>query len=378
MLYKKYIHEYPNWTDWQFDNNRLLPLVANVRLLQGKLLGQMQSLGFELPLETQLDAMTLEVIKTSEIEGEVLNNEQVRSSVARHLGIEHLYDPEQLVTPTREIDAIVEMMLRASFYFNQPLTLEELFAWHRALFPTGFSGLHEIQAGRLRDNSTGAMQVVSGGYGRTKVHFEAPAAERLPEELDKFLIWFNDDQLGLDLTIKAGIAHLWFVTLHPFDDGNGRLTRAITERMLAKSDGSGRRFYSMSAQILATRSAYYTILESTQKGLTTLTDWLVWFLKTLEQALETALTRTQRIVDKAQFWHHYRNVSFNERQTTMINRLWGDFFGKLTTKKWASMTKTSADTALRDINDLVEKGVLVKSAESGRSQSYELNTVTNN
>ena len=253
MLYKKYIHEYPNWTDWQIDNNQLLPLVANVRLLQGKLLGQMQSLGFELPLEAQLDAVTLEVIKTSEIEGEILNNEQVRSSVARHLGIEHLYDPDTLVTPTREIDAIVEMMLRASFYFNQPLTLDEIFAWHRALFPTSFSGLYKIQAGRLRDDRTGAMQVVSGGYGRTKVHFEAPTAQRLPDELAKFIAWYNEEQPDLDLTLKAGIAHLWFVTLHPFEDGNGRLTRAITERMLAKSDGSGRRFYSMSAQILTTR-----------------------------------------------------------------------------------------------------------------------------
>ena len=282
MLYKKYIHEYPNWTDWQIDNNQLLPLVANVRLLQGKLLGQMQSLGFELPLEAQLDAVTLEVIKTSEIEGEILNNEQVRSSVARHLGIEHLYDPDTLVTPTREIDAIVEMMLRASFYFNQPLTLDEIFVWHRALFPTGFSGLYKIQAGRLRDDRTGAMQVVSGGYGRTKVHFEAPPAQRLPDELAKFIAWYNEEQPDLDLTIKAGIAHLWFVTLHPFEDGNGRLTRAITERMLAKSDGSARRFYSMSAQILATRSDYYTILESTQKGLTSTTDWLVWFLQTFD------------------------------------------------------------------------------------------------
>ena len=372
MHYKKYIHDYPNWTDWQIDNNQLLPLVANVRLLQGKLLGQMQSLGFELPLEAQLDAVTLEVIKTSEIEGEILNNEQVRSSVARHLGIEHLYDPDILVTPTREIDAIVEMMLRASFYFNQSLTLDEIFAWHGALFPMGFSGLYKIQAGRLRDDSTGAMQVVSGGYGRTKVHFEAPAAQLLPDELAKFIAWYNEEQSDLDLTLKAGIAHLWFVTLHPFEDGNGRLTRAITERMLAKSDGSGRRFYSMSAQILATRSEYYTILESTQKGLTSTTDWLVWFLQTLEQALTMALTRTQRTVDKAQFWHTHRHTTFNERQVMMINRLWGDFFGKLTTKKWAAMTKTSPDTALRDINDLVDKGVLIKSAESGRSQSYEL------
>lgn len=370
MYAKSYIHEYDNWTDWQFDNERLLPLVANVRLLQGKLLGQMHSLGFELPLEAQLDAMVLEVIKTSEIEGEVLNNEQVRSSVARHLGIEYLY--ERVEAPSREVDAIVEMMLSASFHYDTPLTLADLFAWHQALFPTGFSGMYKIRAGQLRDDSTGAMQVVSGGYGKTKVHFEAPSADRLPDELAEFLSWYNQEQKGLDLTIKAGIAHLWFVTLHPFEDGNGRLTRAITERMLAKSDGSKQRFYSMSAQILATRQEYYQILESTQKGFSSLTDWLVWFLTTLENALATALTRSQRIVAKAQFWYQHQHSGLNERQTLMLNKLWGDFYGVLTTKKWATVTKISHDTALRDIQQLIDKGILKKSEKSGRSQTYEL------
>lgn len=367
---KKYIHQYDNWTDWQFDQTTLLPLVADVRLLQGKLLGKMHSLGFDLPLEAQLDAMVLEVIKTSEIEGEILNNDQVRSSVARHLGIEHLY--QNLAPPTRKIDAIVEMMLKASFHFNEPLTLDELFAWHRALFPTGYSGLYAIRAGQLRDDRDGAMQVVSGGYGKTKVHFEAPSADRLPFELTQFLNWYNIDQAKLDLTIKAGIAHLWFVTLHPFDDGNGRITRAITERLLAKSDNSPQRFYSMSAQILNQRADYYHILESTQKGFTPLTDWLVWFLTTLSQALEQALVRSERIVAKAQFWYEHRNSQLNERQVLMLNKLWTDFYGKLTTKKWATITKTSPDTALRDINDLIDKGILKKSQASGRSQNYEL------
>lgn len=373
---KTYIHETDSWTDWQFNNERLLPLVANVRLLQGKLLGQMHSLGFDLPLEAQLDAVVLEVIKTSEIEGEILNNEQVRSSVARYLGIEHLY--EKLETPSREVDAIVEMILSASFYYDTPLTSADLFAWHWALFPTGFSGMYEIQTGQLRNDSAGARQVVAGGYGRTKVHFEAPSADRLPDELAEFLSWYNQKQVGLDLTIKAGIAHVWFVTLHPFEDGNGRLTRAITERMLAKSDGSQQRFYSMSAQILATRQDYYQILESTQKGFSSLTDWLVWFLTTLENALASALTRSQRIVSKAQFWYQHQHSGLNERQTLMINKLWGDFYGVLTTKKWASITKTSHDTALRDIQLLIDKGILKKSEKSGRSQTYELVVDYNN
>lgn len=367
---KKSIHQYDNWTNWQFDQATLLPLVANVRLLQGKLLGKIHSLGFDLPLEAQLDAMVLEVIKTAEIEGEILNNDQVRSSVARHLGIEHLY--QTLATPSREIDAVVEMMLKASFHFNQPLTLDELFSWHRALFPTGYSGLYAIQAGQLRNDSDGAMQVVSGGYGRTKVHFEAPRADRLSNELTQFLDWYNSDQPNLDLTIKAGIAHLWFVTLHPFDDGNGRITRAITERLLARSDNSPQRFYSMSAQILNQRADYYHILESTQKGFTSLTNWLVWFLTTLSQTLEQALVRSEHIVAKAQFWYEHQNSQLNERQVFMLNKLWTDFYGKLTTKKWATITKTSPDTALRDINDLINKGILQKSESSGRSQSYDL------
>lgn len=373
MKHITYIHENKDWTEWQWSDKNLLPLVGRVRILQGRLLGKLLTLGFDLNVEAQLDAVTLEIIKTSEIEGETLNNEQVRSSVARHLGIGNASMP----AATREIDAMVEMMLNATYHYQQPLLLDDLLGWHRALFPDGFSGLYRIQAGSIRDDSQGPMQVVSGGYGREQVHFVAPSAERLQDELEKFLSWFNTsspshEQNDIDLVIKAGIAHLWFVTIHPFDDGNGRLTRAITERMLAKSDDSAQRFYSMSAQILKQRNDYYKILERTQKGDSDITEWLVWFLQTLEQALLSAQKTTDKIISKARFWQTHRQQPLNPRQVKMLNILLTNFYGKLTTKKWATITKCSADTALRDINDLVEKGMLERSAASGRSTSYEL------
>ncbi len=371
MKHVTYIHEHPNWTEWQWSDKKLLPLVSQVRLLQGQLLGKLLTLGFELNVEAQLDAVTLEVVKTSEIEGEVLKTDQVRSSVAHHLGV----DDHDLPAASREIDAIVEMMLAATFHFDKPLVLEDLFSWHRALFPDGYSGLYRIKVGKLRDDRQGAMQVVSGGYGRERVHFVAPCADRLVDELDRFLQWFNtppSKQDDLDLVIKAGIAHLWFMTLHPFDDGNGRLTRAITERMLAKSEGSAQRFYSLSAQILNRRNEYYKVLERTQKGGRDITSWLVWFLETLIDALIAAQATTDRIMAKASFWQTHRHHSLNDRQIKMLNRLMNDFYGKLTTKKWATMTKCSIDTALRDINDLIDKGMLQKSVASGRSTSYEI------
>ncbi len=345
-----------------------------MRLLQGRLLGKLQTLGFDLNVEAQLDAVTLEVVKTSEIEGEALNNEQVRSSVARHLGIDNRFMP----TATREIDAVVEMMLNATYHYQQPLLLDDLLGWHRALFPDGYSGLYRIKAGSVRDDSQGPMQVVSGGYGREQVHFVAPSVDRLFDELEQFLSWFNTppyQQDYIDLVIKAGIAHLWFVTIHPFDDGNGRLTHAITERVLAQSDDSTQRFYSMSAQILKQRNDYYKVLERTQKGDTDITDWLVWFLQTLEQALIAVQTTTNTIVNKANFWQRHRQHALNTWQVTMLNTLLTDFYGKLTTKKWATMTKCSIDTALRDINDLIEKGILKKSESSGRSTSYEIEAI---
>lgn len=371
MNYVTYIHDKPDWTQWRWSDKQLLPLVSRVRILQGRLLGQLSTLGFDLNVEAQLDAVTLEVVKTSEIEGETLNNEQVRSSVARHLGMKTTGMP----AATREIDAIVEMMLAATYHYQKPLTLTDLLGWHRALFPAGYSGRYRIKAGEIRDDSKGPMQVVSGGYGREQVHFVAPSADRLPVELARFLLWFNTvpaDQDNIDLVIKAGVAHLWFVTLHPFDDGNGRLTRALTERVLAQSDNSQQRFYSMSSQILKQRNDYYKILERTQKKESDITEWLTWFLQTLEQALLSAQATTNTIISKASFWRTHRQQALNARQVKMLNILLTDFYGKLTTKKWATMTQCSADTALRDINDLVEKGMLVKSAASGRSTSYEV------
>ena len=371
MKHVTYIHEHPNWTDWQWSDKKLLPLVSQVRLLQGQLLGKLLTLGFDLNVEAQLAAVTLEIVKTSEIEGEILKTDQVRSSVARHLGV----DDHNMPAASREIDAVVEMMLDATFHYQKPLLLEDLLGWHRALFPEGYSGLYRIKVGKLRDDSQGAMQVVSGGYGRERVHFVAPHADRIFDELDLFLQWLNmpsSQQDNLDLVIKAGIAHLWFVTLHPFDDGNGRLTRAITERMLAKSDGSAQRFYSMSAQILNRRNDYYKVLERTQKGDRDITLWLVWFLETLKDALLAAQATTDKIMDKASFWQMHRHHALNDRQIKMLNSLMSDFYGKLTTKKWATINKCSIDTALRDINDLIEKGMLEKSAASGRSTNYEI------
>lgn len=371
MKHITYIHEYPDWNEWQWSDKKLLPLVSRVRILQGRLLGKLLTLGFDLNVEAQLDAVTLEIVKTSEIEGESLNNEQVRSSVARYLGV----DDGGMPTASLEIDAVVEMMLSATYHYKRPLLLDDLLGWHRALFPDNYSGLYPIKAGSIRDDNQGLMQVVSGGYGREQVHFVAPSADRLSDELGKFLSWFNtppNELKSMDLVIKAGIAHLWFVTIHPFDDGNGRLTRAITERVLAQSDESSQRFYSMSAQILKQRTDYYKILERTQKGDTDITDWLVWFLQTLEQALIAAQTTTDKIIHKASFWQTHRQHALNTRQVNMLNTLLTDFYGKLTTKKWSVMNKCSIDTALRDINDLIDKSMLKKSEASGRSTIYEV------
>ncbi len=371
MKYTTYIHELDNWRQWQWDNKKLLPLVARVRLLQGQLLGKLSALGFEMNYQAQLDAVVLEVIKTSEIEGELLNAEQVRSSVARHLGV----DTVGLPIASREVDAIVEMMLSATFYHDKPLTLQDLFGWHNALFPNGFSGMHAINVGQLRDDSKGAMQVVSGRYGQEKVHFVAPSADRLADEMHHFLTWLNtpiSEQDNLDLVLKAGIAHLWFVTLHPFDDGNGRLTRAITERVLAQSDNSKQRFYSMSAEILARRDDYYQVLEMTQKGEMDITQWLVWFVETLEQALLSAEKTTDKVVVRARFWQTHNQQTLNDRQQLMLNKLLTDFYGVLTVKKWAKIGKCSTDVALQDINELLEKEMLKVAETSGRDTKYEI------
>ena len=327
----------------------------------------MESLGFELRQEALLDTLTEDVLKTSEIEGEKLDAAQVRSSVARHLGM----DIAGLTPADRAVDGIVEMMLDATGHYDEALTAERLFGWHAALFPTGRSGMRSILVGRWRDDSTGPMQVVSGPVGREHVHFEAPSARRIGDEMRAFLDWFNG-ATETDWLLKAGIAHLWFVTLHPFDDGNGRIARAIADMALARSERSAQRFYSMSAQIRRERNDYYEVLESTQNGTLDITSWLDWFLGCLGHAIEGAQTTLATVLTKAHFWDEVGSATVNERQRLLLNLLLEGFEGKLTTSKWAKMAKCSPDTALRDIQALVDRGILVRGREGGRSTSYYL------
>jgi Fic family protein len=359
-----YIHNHPNWTDFQWDNDRILPLLGRVRHLQGRLLGQMENLGFSLQEEAVLTTLTLDVLKSSEIEGEILNYDQVRSSIARRLGIEYA----GMVYAARNVEGVVEMMLDATQRYSEPLTDERLFGWHNALFPSGFSGAYKIEVAKYR---TGEMQVVSGAMGKEKVHYEAPVPERVKEEMDKFLAWFNADSI-IDPVIKAAIAHFWFVAIHPFDDGNGRITRAITDMQLARGDGSPQRFYSMSNQILTERKQYYEVLEKTQRGGGDITAWFEWFLTCLERALSNSEDVLKAVLVKAKFWDTHRQTNLNDRQRLMLNKLLDGFDGKLTSSKWAKIAKTSSDTALRDIQDLIEKGILQKEAGGGRSTNYEL------
>ena len=331
----------------------MLSLLGQLRHLQGRLLGSMEAVGFELRREASLEAITLEIIKTSEIEGEILNADQVRSSLARKLGMERA----GLVPSSRDVDGVVDLLVDAIQNYNKVLTEDRLLGWHASLFPMGRSGMYKIIVGNWRDDSTGPMQVVSGAMGREKVHFGAPAADRLPEEIERFLDWLNQEN-EIDLVLKAGIAHLWFVTLHPFEDGNGRITRALTDMVLTKSDDVPQRFYSMSAQIRIQREEYYEILERTQKGGLDITDWLVWFLECLLNALKSSSLIVAQVMHKHQFWLKHADKALNHRQITMLNKLLEDFVGKLTTKKWAKMMKCSHDTALRDIQGLIELNIL--------------------
>jgi Fic family protein len=362
-----YIHQRAGWPNFTWDEIILSRLLASVRYRQGRLLGQMEAMGFSLRSEAMLQTLTLDVLKSNEIEGEILNPEQVRSSIARQLGL----DIGGLVPSSRNIEGVVEMMLDATQKFNEPLTKERLFGWHAALFPTGHSGIYKITAGGWRDSSNGKMQVVSGAMGKEIVHFEAPDAGKLEEDMQKMLDWFNG-QTSVDPVIKAGIAHLWFVTIHPFDDGNGRIARAIADMQLARADGTAQRFYSMSAQIQAESKAYYTMLEQTQKGTLDITLWLVWFLECLERALIATGETLAVVLNKAKFWDRNAHVSLNKRQHMLLNKLLDGFDGKLTSSKWAKIAKCSQDTALRDIQELVEMGVLVKESAGGRSTSYLL------
>lgn len=327
----------------------------------------MEALGLTLRAEAVLEALTEEVTKSSDIEGETLDREQVRSSLARKLGM----DIAGLKTPDRNVEGVVEMMLDATQNFDKPLTSERLFGWHAALFPTGRSGMSRIVVGAWRTEESGPMQVVSGPYGKEKVHYEAPAFDRLDDEMAAFLDWFEKGPV-IDPVLKAAVAHLWFVTIHPFDDGNGRIARAIADMALARSENSPQRFYSMSAQIRAERKAYYDILEATQKGGMDITGWLRWFLACLDNAFDGAEIVLEKVIGKARFWEALAGEKFNDRQQAMLNRLLDGFEGKLTSSKWAIITKTSQDTAARDINDLTARGILRKDEAGGRSTSYSL------
>ena len=364
-----FIHELKAWPRFHWNRERLAEPLAAVRHQQGRLIGHMEALGFSLRQEAVLQTLTEDVLKSSEIEGEKLDAAQVRSSIARRLGM----DIGALQPADRNVEGIVEMMLDATRHYDKPLTDERLFAWHASLFPTGRSGMTKIKAGAWRDDSTGPMEVVSGPIGKEKVHFQAPEAKRLAADMRTFLDWFNANA-DIDQVLKAGQAHLWFVTIHPFDDGNGRLARAIADMALARSENSPQRFYSMSAQIRQERAAYYNILEQTQKGTLDITPWMEWFLGCLGRAIEGAQTTLATVLAKARFWERVADFPVNERQRVVLNRLLDGFEGKLTTTKYAALAKSSQDTALRDILPLVERGILVRNPEGGRSTSYALNT----
>lgn len=362
-----YIHELEDWPKFSWNAEALSGQLAAVRHRQGRLIGRMEALGFPLRSEALLQTLTEDVLKSSDIEGEALDKEQVRSSIARRLGL----DIGALTPADRDVEGVVEMMLDATQRYSEGLTRERLFDWHASLFPTGRNGLSRIRVAAWRDGSAGPMQVVSGPIGRERVHFQAPEADRLDAEMAAFLAWF-ESPTEIDPVIKAGLAHLWFVTIHPFDDGNGRIARAIADMALARSEGSPQRFYSMSAQIRIERKTYYDTLEATQKGSMDVTPWLTWFLACLGRAFEGAEATLASVMAKARFWDRHRDASFNDRQRAIVNRLLNGFEGKLTSSKWALLAKCSQDTALRDIDDLIARGVLVKDAAGGRSTSYSL------
>ncbi len=365
MIIVRYIHQRDDWPRFRWDELQIGSKLTEVRHRQGRLTGRMEALGFGLRDEAILRTLTQDVLKSSEIEGEILDAEQVRSSIARRMGL----DVAGLVPSDRNVEGVVEMMLDATQNFDQPLTAARLFDWHAALFPTGRSGMTKITVGGWRNDETGPMQVVSGPIGRERVHYEAPVAAQLDTEMQAFLAWF-DDASSLDPVIKAAIAHIWFVTIHPFDDGNGRIGRAISDMALTRSDRSAQRFYSMSAQIRTERKAYYDQLEANQKGDLDVTGWLTWFLDCLDRAFDGAEETLAAVLSKAKFWEKYSPAGLNARQTQILNRLLDGFEGKLTNAKYAKLAKTSSDTSLRDLNDLVAKGILHKAPAGGRGTSY--------
>ncbi|NLN73213.1 MAG: Fic family protein [Bacteroidales bacterium] len=360
----KYIYEHKNWTNFTWQDKAINAVFGEVRLMQGKIIGQMNALGFSDKEELTLSSLTLDIVKSSEIEGGLLNYNQVRSSIARRLGI----NTAGLVPSSRHIEGVVEMMLDATQRYDLPLTKERLLGWHAALFSTSYSGPYKIEVGKYR---TGEMQVVSGAMGKERIHYEAIASKSVKSEMDRFLDWFNNDN-QIDNILKAAIAHFWFIIIHPFDDGNGRIARAISDMLLARSENSGERFYSMSSQILIERKRYYEVLQKVQHSTGDITEWINWFLHCLKNAMLTTEQTTEQIMCKAEFWKLHEHTPINERQRTILNMLFDGFKGKLKTGKWAKITKVSTDTALRDIKDLIDKGILQETDEGGRSTNYEL------
>lgn len=359
-----YIHQLPDWPRFTWQAAALENLLGAVRHQQGRLLGRLDGLGLDLRAEATLQTLTLDVLKSSEIEGELLPPVSVRSSLAHRLGLEQ----GGLPPADRRVEGVVAMMLDATQQAEQPLTAQRLFSWHHALFPTGHSGLYAVRVGAWR---TGPMQVVSGPLGRERVHYEAPPADTMEAQMQQFLAWFNAP-LDLDPVLKAAVAHFWFVTIHPFDDGNGRIARAIADLQLSRADGTGQRCYSMSAQIQAERQDYYRLLETSQSGTLDLTPWLTWFLSCLGRALTSAEHTLGQVLAKARFWERHQQTPLSERQQHLLTRLLNGFEGKLTTSKWARIAKCSQDTAARDITDLINKGIIVKESAGGRSTSYRL------
>ena len=359
-----YLHERENWWKFTYDSHKVMTELGKVRAKQGLMLGRMSSLGFDFQEDALLTTLSQELVSSSEIEGELLDRQQVRSSIARRLGIE----TAGMVGTSRYVEGVVEMLLDATQRYAEPLTDARLFGWHNVLFPTGMSGLYKIEVAQYR---SGEMQVVSGAMGKEKVHYEAPKPERLAEEMERFISWVNAES-EVDEVVKAAITHLWFVTIHPFDDGNGRIARALTDMMLARSERTSKRFYSMSAEIKLMRSEYYEVLERTQRGDGDITEWLLWFLRCFDAALDSTEENLSAVLARARYWEHFAKEEINERQRKIINLQFDGFFGKLTSSKWAKIAKCSSDTALNDIKDLLGKGMLVKNGEGGRSTNYSL------
>lgn len=360
----KYIYQYDQWPNFTWDEKHINVLLGKVRHLQGKIYGYMDSLGFSIKEEAILSNLTLDVLKSSEIEGEILNSDQVRSSIARRLGINFA----GIVSSERDVEGVVEMMLDASQNYKNKITEERLFGWHAALFPTGWSGMHRIEVGNYRQ---GEMQIVSGAMGKERVHFLAPPFETVKSEMDCFLLWLNEET-DVDLVIKSAIAHFWFIIIHPFDDGNGRIARAISDLVLARSEDSTQRFYSLSNQILVERKVYYEVLQKVQHSKGDITKWLDWYLNCLNRALLNTEETMNKVLKKSDFWEKHKETELNSRQRLMLNKLLDGFTGKLKTSKWAKIAKCSKDTALRDIKDLMDKGILKQEESGGRSTNYEL------